>query len=187
MIRQRCPDIFCEVTQSSEPLHRSIPLAKKWCSRAEWIRMETAPFSALTRDCGVLLGLGLAQCWRPCGWPLSRAPRALSLAISSMGLYHINRLPLPLQPQGLFYGCFLLKHFLVPQLVMMLVPGLIYLFTPKKKQWRAQVWAGGSFSFKHDTVFISWVPLGLNFLSFCTSLGTGATCLCLMSRTLAMR
>ncbi|TNN03260.1 glucose-6-phosphatase 3 [Takifugu flavidus] len=112
----------------------SIPLAKKWCSRAEWIRMETAPFSALTRDCGALLGLGLAQCWRPCGWPLSRAPRALSLAISSMGLYHINRLPLPLQPQGFFYGCFLLKHLLVPQLVMVLVPGLIYLFTPKRKQ-----------------------------------------------------
>lgn len=131
-----CHDMFCEVMKSFKPLHRSIPLAKKWCSRAEWIRMESAPFSALTRDCGALLGLGLAQCWRPCGWPLSRAPRALSLAISSMGLYHINRLPLPLQPQGLFYGCFLLKHLLVPQLVMVLVPGLIYLFTPKRKQWR---------------------------------------------------
>lgn len=115
-------------------LHRSIPLAKKWCSRADWIRKESAPFSALTRDCGALLGLGLAQCWRPCGWPLSRGPRALSLAISSMGLFHINRLQLPLHPQGLFYGCFLLKHFLVPQLVMMLVPGLIYLFTPKNKK-----------------------------------------------------
>uniref|UniRef100_A0A3Q3XKP2 Glucose-6-phosphatase 3 n=1 Tax=Mola mola TaxID=94237 RepID=A0A3Q3XKP2_MOLML len=110
----------------------SIPLAKKWCSHAEWIRLDTAPFSALTRDCGALLGLGLAQRWKPGGWPLSRAPKALSLAISSMGLYHINRLPLPVQPQGLFYGLFFLKFVIVPLLVVVLVPGLIHLFTHRK-------------------------------------------------------
>lgn len=115
------------------PSPRSIPLAKKWCSRGEWIRLDTAPFSSLTRDCGALLGLGLAQCWKPCGWALSRAPRALSLAISSMALYHINRLPLPVQPQGLFYGLFFVKFIMVPQIVMVFVPGLVYLFTPKKK------------------------------------------------------
>uniref|UniRef100_A0A3Q3XQJ0 Glucose-6-phosphatase 3 n=1 Tax=Mola mola TaxID=94237 RepID=A0A3Q3XQJ0_MOLML len=112
----------------------SIPLAKKWCSHAEWIRLDTAPFSALTRDCGALLGLGLAQRWKPGGWPLSRAPKALSLAISSMGLYHINRLPLPVQPQGLFYGLFFLKFVIVPLLVVVLVPGLIHLFTHRKKE-----------------------------------------------------
>ncbi|XP_061564263.1 glucose-6-phosphatase 3 [Cololabis saira] len=112
----------------------SIALAKKWCSRAEWIRLDTAPYSSLTRDCGALLGLGLAQHWKPGGWPLPWAPRALSLAISSMGLYHVNRLPLPVQPQGLFYTLFFFKFVLVPLIVMVLVPGLVHLFTRKKKK-----------------------------------------------------
>ncbi|XP_041829092.1 glucose-6-phosphatase 3 [Melanotaenia boesemani] len=112
----------------------SIVVAKKWCSRAEWIRLDTAPFSSLTRDCGALLGLGLALYWKPSGWPLPWAPRALSLAISSMGLYHVNRLPLPVQPPGLFYGLLFVKFVIVPQIVMVLVPGLVYLFTARKKK-----------------------------------------------------
>lgn len=111
----------------------SIPLAKKWCSRAEWIRLDTTPFSSLTRDCGALLGLGLAQYWRPRGWSLPLAPRALSLAISSMGLYHVNRLPLPVMPQVLFYCLVFVKFVIVPQLVIVLVPGLIHFITHKKK------------------------------------------------------
>lgn len=111
----------------------SIPVAKKWCSRAEWIRLDTTPFSSLTRDCGALLGLGLVQYWRPRGWPLPLAPRALSLAISSMGLYHINRLPLPIKPQALFYCLLFLKFVIVPQLVMITVPRLIHFVTNKKK------------------------------------------------------
>ncbi|XP_062269833.1 glucose-6-phosphatase 3 [Platichthys flesus] len=112
----------------------SIALAKKWCSRAEWIRLDTAPFSSLTRDCGALLGLGLAQYWKPGGWSLPWAPRALSLAISSMGLYHVNRLPLPVRPQGVFYGLFFVKFVIVPQIVIVLVPGVVHLFTHKKKK-----------------------------------------------------
>ncbi|XP_041671782.1 glucose-6-phosphatase 3 [Cheilinus undulatus] len=131
--------MFCTVTlhaglkQLGIDLSWSIPLAKKWCSHAKWIRLDTAPFSSLTRDCGALLGLGLAQYWRPGGFSLPWAARALSLAVSSMGLYHVNRLPLPVQPQGLFYGLFFVKFVLVPQIVMVLVPGLIHLFTHKKK------------------------------------------------------
>ncbi|KAK2820641.1 hypothetical protein Q5P01_023600 [Channa striata] len=112
----------------------SIALAKKWCSHAEWVRLDTAPLSSLTRDCGALLGLGLAQYWKPGGWSLPWAPRALSLAITSMGLYHVNRLPLPVQPQGLFYGLVYFKFVIVPQIVMVWVPGLIHFFTHKKKK-----------------------------------------------------
>ncbi|XP_060884726.1 glucose-6-phosphatase 3 [Labrus mixtus] len=111
----------------------SIALAKKWCSHAKWIRLDTAPFSSLTRDCGALLGLGMAQYWRPGGFSLPWAPRALSLAVSSMGLYHVHRLPLPVQPQGLFYGLFFVKFVIVPQVVMVLVPGVVYLLTHRKK------------------------------------------------------
>nr|XP_046234279.1 glucose-6-phosphatase 3 [Scatophagus argus] len=112
----------------------SIALAKKWCSRAEWIRLDTAPFSSLTRDCGALLGLGLAQYWKPGGWSLPWTPRALSVAISTMGLYHVNSLPLPVRPQGLFYGLVFVKFVIVPQIVMVLVPGLVHLLTHKKKK-----------------------------------------------------
>lgn len=112
----------------------SIALAQKWCNHAEWIRLETVPFYSLTRDCGALLGMGLSQYWKPGGWSLPWAPRALSLAFSSMGLYHINRLPLPVQPQGLVYGLVFVKFLLVPQVVMVLVPGLVHLFTHKKKK-----------------------------------------------------
>ncbi|KAF6730006.1 Glucose-6-phosphatase 3 [Oryzias melastigma] len=112
----------------------SISLAKKWCSRGEWIRLDTAPFSSLTRDCGALVGLGLAQYWKPGGWSLPWAARALSLAVSSMGLYHVNRLPLPVKPQSLFYSLFFVKFVLVPQIVMVFVPGLVHLLTRKKKK-----------------------------------------------------
>ncbi|KAJ0016157.1 hypothetical protein NQD34_014447 [Periophthalmus magnuspinnatus] len=112
----------------------SIALAKKWCSRTEWIRLDTAPFSSVTRDCGALLGFGLAQSWRPGGWSLPLAPRALSLAFSSMGLYHVNRLPLPVKPHLLFYCLFFVKFVMVPLLVMVIVPGAIHFFTNKRKR-----------------------------------------------------
>lgn len=112
----------------------SILLAKKWCSHSEWIRLDSTPFSSLTRDCGAILGLGLAQHWKPKGWTLPWAPRALCLALSSMGLYHVNRLPLPIKPQPLFYSLFFIKFIIVPQVVMVFVPGLVQLLTAKKKK-----------------------------------------------------
>ncbi|KAF7668189.1 hypothetical protein LDENG_00028560 [Lucifuga dentata] len=111
----------------------SIALAKKWCKHAEWIRLDTVPFSSLCRDCGALLGLGLAQYWKPGGWSLPWASRALCLALSSMGLYHVNRLPLPIHPEVLFYCLFFVKFVIVPQMVMVFVPGLVHFFTRKKK------------------------------------------------------
>ncbi|CAL8379846.1 unnamed protein product [Gadus morhua 'NCC'] len=112
----------------------SITLAKKWCAHSEWVRLDSAPFSSLTRDCGAILGLGLSQYWKPRGWPLPWASRALCLALSSMGLYHINRFPLPVQPLPLFYGLFLLKFLLVPQVVMVVVPAGVHLLTSKMKR-----------------------------------------------------
>ncbi|XP_056433774.1 glucose-6-phosphatase 3 [Gadus chalcogrammus] len=112
----------------------SITLAKKWCAHSEWVRLDSAPFSSLTRDCGAILGLGLSQYWKPGGWPLPWASRALCLALSSMGLYHINRFPLPVQPLPLFYGLFLLKFLLVPQVVMVVVPAGVHLLTSKMKR-----------------------------------------------------
>ncbi|KAK1794292.1 hypothetical protein P4O66_011178, partial [Electrophorus voltai] len=112
----------------------SISLAKRWCSKPEWVRMDTTPFSSLTRDAGALLGLGLAQFWKPGGWTLPWVPKTLCLALSSMALYHISRFPLPTIPPVLFYALFFLKYVVVPQVVMVMVPGTVHLLTAKAKQ-----------------------------------------------------
>ncbi|XP_016102047.1 glucose-6-phosphatase 3 [Sinocyclocheilus grahami] len=112
----------------------SISLAKRWCSRSEWIRMDTAPFSSLNRDAGVLLGLGLAQYWKPGGWALPWVPRTLCLALSSIALHYINSFPVPTVPPLLFYSLFFLKYSIVPQVVMVLVPGFVHLLTAKPKR-----------------------------------------------------
>nr|XP_006638340.1 PREDICTED: glucose-6-phosphatase 3 [Lepisosteus oculatus]XP_015217714.1 PREDICTED: glucose-6-phosphatase 3 [Lepisosteus oculatus] len=109
----------------------SIALAERWCARADWIHLDTAPFSSLMRDSGAALGLGLAQHWRPQGWSLPRAPRALCMALTSLALYHLNRLPLPPALPVLFYGLFFAKHAAVPPVVMVLVPGLVHCLTRK--------------------------------------------------------
>ncbi|XP_066554859.1 glucose-6-phosphatase 3 [Amia ocellicauda] len=110
----------------------SIALARRWCAQAEWIRLDTTPLSSLMRDCGSLVGLGLAQWWRPGGWALPWAPRTLCVALSAMALYHINRLPLPTNPPSLFYCLFFAKFALVPCVVIALVPGLVHLLTGKR-------------------------------------------------------
>ncbi|XP_072523356.1 glucose-6-phosphatase 3 [Salminus brasiliensis] len=112
----------------------SISLAKRWCSKSEWVRMDTAPFSSLTRDAGSLLGLGLAQFWKPGGWALPWIPRTLCLALASLALFHISRFPLPTVPALLFYSLFFLKYTIVPQVVMVMVPGLVHLLTAKPKR-----------------------------------------------------
>ncbi|XP_023676599.1 glucose-6-phosphatase 3 [Paramormyrops kingsleyae] len=112
----------------------SIALAMKWCSHLAWIRLDTAPFSSLTRDCGSMLGLGLAQYWKPGGWSLPWTPRALCVALSSMALYHMNRVALPTSPPLLFYSLIFIRFTLVPQVVMVFVPGLVHHLTAKKKK-----------------------------------------------------
>ncbi|XP_076856888.1 glucose-6-phosphatase 3 [Brachyhypopomus gauderio] len=112
----------------------SISLAKRWCSKQEWVRMDTTPFSSLTRDTGALLGLGLALFWKPGGWALPWVPKTLCLALSSMALYHISRFRLPTVPPVLFYTLFFLKYVIVPQVVMVMVPGFVHLITAKPKQ-----------------------------------------------------
>ncbi|XP_065109516.1 glucose-6-phosphatase 3 [Paramisgurnus dabryanus] len=112
----------------------SISLAKRWCSHPEWVRMDTAPFSSLTRDAGVLLGLGLSQFWKPGGWALPWVPRTLCLALSSMALHYISSFQLPTASPLLFYSLFFLKYTVVPQVVMVLIPGFVHLLTAKPKR-----------------------------------------------------
>ncbi|XP_054899043.1 glucose-6-phosphatase 3 isoform X2 [Poeciliopsis prolifica] len=112
----------------------TVALAKKWCSRAEWIRMDTFPFSSLARDCGSLVGLGLAQYWKQGKWCLSFKHRALSLVVSSIGLYLLCSLPLPHKSEGLYYCLVFVKFTLVPLIVIVLSPGLAHFFIRRRKK-----------------------------------------------------
>ncbi|KAL2078657.1 hypothetical protein ACEWY4_026342 [Coilia grayii] len=116
------------------PLSWSVALAKKWCAHPEWVRLDTSPFSSLMRDCGALIGLGLAQSWKPGGWSLPRATRALCLALSAMALHHINRYSLPATNPVLFYILFFIKYTIVPQVVMLFIPGVVHFLTSKVKK-----------------------------------------------------
>lgn len=116
------------------PLSWSVALARKWCSHAEWVRLDTNPFSSLMRDCGALIGLGLAQSWKPGGWSLPRSSRALCLALSAMALHHINRFSLPVASPPLFYALFFVKYTVVPQVVMLFIPGAVHFVINKAKR-----------------------------------------------------
>lgn len=134
MYKLGCGILWCVIHSY---FRRSIILAKRWCSHSEWVRMDTAPFSSLTRDAGALLGLGLAQYWRPGGWALPWVPRTLCLALSSLALHYISSFQLPTVSPVLFYSLFFLKYTLVPQVVMVLIPGFVHLLTAKpKKDWK---------------------------------------------------
>ncbi|KAI7797105.1 glucose-6-phosphatase 3 [Triplophysa rosa] len=126
--------LHCALQRIGIDLSWSIILAKRWCSHSEWVRMDTAPFSSLTRDAGALLGLGLAQFWKPGGWTLPWVPRTLCLALSSLALHYVSSFQLPTVPPLLFYSLFFLKYTLVPQVVMVFIPGFVHLLTAKPKK-----------------------------------------------------
>ncbi|KAM9296267.1 glucose-6-phosphatase 3 [Gastrophryne carolinensis] len=107
----------------------SIRLATRWCSKAEWIRPETRPFSSVARSAGNALGLGVAlHC------PLYRtlqpgAPgwreRGVSLLLSALLLKLRLALPAPVSPPLLYYSAYMLQHVLGPLIVLVLAPYLV--------------------------------------------------------------
>ncbi|XP_066442503.1 glucose-6-phosphatase 3 isoform X2 [Eleutherodactylus coqui] len=107
----------------------SIHLANKWCSKAEWIKPETRPFSSVTRSAGNVLGLGFAlHC--PIFRRLPRDPqmplsRLVGLLMSFLLLKLQQGLPLPSSSPLLYYLLNLLRHCLCPLIVINLSPYLI--------------------------------------------------------------
>ncbi|XP_077594348.1 glucose-6-phosphatase 3 [Stigmatopora nigra] len=111
----------------------SMALAKKWCKHIEWVRADVATLTSLARDCGALLGMGLAQHWKPGGWPLAWGPQAVALGISYVALYLVCCAPLPLRSPVLYYMLFAVKFVFLPQIVV-LVPGLVH-YMMRKMKW----------------------------------------------------
>ncbi|XP_069808833.1 glucose-6-phosphatase 3 isoform X3 [Dendropsophus ebraccatus] len=107
----------------------SIHLASKWCTKTEWIRPETRPFSSVTRSAGNALGLGFAlHCplfHRLHTDTLSWRERSICLLLSLLFLKIQQELPLPISPPLLYYLLNFLRHCISPLIVIILSPYLV--------------------------------------------------------------
>ncbi|XP_063819245.1 glucose-6-phosphatase 3 [Pseudophryne corroboree] len=118
----------------------SILLANKWCSKSEWLRPETRPFSSVTRSAGNALGLGFAL-----NCPLfhslreitsGQRERVICLLLSFLFLRLQQSIPLPISPPLLYYFFNFLRHSLCPLVVIILVPYIEWRFRGGNMQKR---------------------------------------------------
>ncbi|XP_041029284.1 glucose-6-phosphatase 3 [Carcharodon carcharias] len=108
----------------------TILLATKWCAKPEWIRLDTAPFSSLSRDTGALLGLGLglaspmyASTQR---WKMTGKLKILCIVLSVLIIEIMDKIPLSKHSSVLFYVLFYLKNAFVPVLVIAIIPWTVH-------------------------------------------------------------
>lgn len=116
----------------------SIHLANKWCSKPEWIRPESRPFSSVSRSAGNAMGLGFALCCplyqrlhrgHP-GWRV----KGIILLLSVLFLKVQQSLPLPVSPPLLYYTLNFLRHSLCPFIVIILAPYIVTALYALKQQ-----------------------------------------------------
>ncbi|OCT62208.1 glucose-6-phosphatase 3 [Xenopus laevis] len=104
----------------------SINLATKWCAKPEWIRLETRPFSSVTRSAASALGLGFAlHCPlynQLCGGTTDWRKRAITLVLSLLLLGLLHRLPLQTDSPLLFYCLNFFRYALCPLTVVIFAP-----------------------------------------------------------------
>ncbi|MEE6515146.1 hypothetical protein FKM82_023660 [Ascaphus truei] len=114
----------------------SIHLANKWCSRPEWLRPETRPFSSVTRSTGSALGLGIALHCRRRGHTPGWKERGARVLLSLLLLRLLVLVPLPASSPLLSYALNFLRHSLCPLAVIVLVPCITQVLsketTPKR-------------------------------------------------------
>ncbi|XP_067825067.1 glucose-6-phosphatase 3 isoform X3 [Heptranchias perlo] len=108
----------------------TIFLATKWCAKPEWIRLDTAPFSSLSRDAGAILGLGLGlsspMYASTQGWKMTWKLKTTCIVLSVLIIEIMNQVPLPKYSNILFYVLFYLKNAFVPILVIAIIPWLVH-------------------------------------------------------------
>ncbi|XP_043531034.1 glucose-6-phosphatase 3 [Chiloscyllium plagiosum] len=108
----------------------TILLATKWCAKPEWIRLDTAPFSSLSRDTGALLGLGLGLSSpvysRLQAWKMTWKLKMICIVLSVLIIEIMDHVPLSKHSSILFYALFYLKNALVPILVIVIIPWIVH-------------------------------------------------------------
>ncbi|XP_067869424.1 glucose-6-phosphatase 3 isoform X1 [Heterodontus francisci] len=119
----------------------TILLATKWCAKPEWIRLDTAPFSSLSRDAGALLGLGLGlsspMYASTQGWKMTWKLKTICIVLSLLIIEIMDQVPLSNYSSILFYVLFYLKNAFVPVLVIAIIPWLVHsIFVIQQSQKR---------------------------------------------------
>uniref|UniRef100_A0A8C5TT39 Glucose-6-phosphatase catalytic subunit 1 n=1 Tax=Malurus cyaneus samueli TaxID=2593467 RepID=A0A8C5TT39_9PASS len=102
--------------------------AQRWCSRPEWVHIDTTPFASLLRNLGILFGLGLAlnsHMYRES----SRLKQGQQLpfrlgciAVSLLVLHIFDSFKPPSHMQLLFYALSFCKSAAVPLAAVGLIP-----------------------------------------------------------------
>uniref|UniRef100_A0A8C9WD44 Glucose-6-phosphatase n=1 Tax=Scleropages formosus TaxID=113540 RepID=A0A8C9WD44_SCLFO len=103
----------------------SLEKAKRWCSQAEWVHMDTTPFASLLRNMGTLFGLGLGL-HSPLHTEIKRSRSIsfrLSCIVASLVLLHLfDSFKPPTQREGLFYLLSFCKSATVPLVTVSIIP-----------------------------------------------------------------
>ncbi|XP_072105018.1 glucose-6-phosphatase 3 [Mobula birostris] len=119
----------------------TILLATKWCANPEWIRLDTRPFSSLSRDAGAILGLGIGLSSplyaSTLGWKMTWKMKVVCIVLCELIIEIMDQVPMPKYSTILFYVLCYLKNAFVPILVTAIMPWLvhsIFQIQPTKKQ-----------------------------------------------------
>ncbi|RMC01506.1 hypothetical protein DUI87_21945 [Hirundo rustica rustica] len=102
--------------------------AQKWCSRPEWVHIDTTPFASLLRNLGILFGLGLAlnsHMYQESSRLKQgqQLPLRLGCIAASLLILHIfDAFKPPSHTQLLFYALSFCKSAAVPLATVGLIP-----------------------------------------------------------------
>ncbi|XP_069490436.1 glucose-6-phosphatase 3 isoform X7 [Ambystoma mexicanum] len=107
----------------------SIRFASKWCSNPKWVRLDTMPFSSVTRCAGNALGLGLtvhSPLYREVKQQIFKGRDCVRCMGLSVALLHtLDYIPLPTSFNMLFYILNFMKNAVYPLIVIAIVPGVM--------------------------------------------------------------
>ena len=117
----------------------SVAKAQKWCIKSSYVHLDTTPFYALVRDCGVTAGIGISQSLlssftrkfneRPNDSKTAQASlftRNFRLTLSIILLQLLKVVPLPnFYYSVLFYAAGYVKCSFIPIIVIFIVPNIV--------------------------------------------------------------
>ncbi|KAM4692394.1 glucose-6-phosphatase catalytic subunit 1-like [Rhinophrynus dorsalis] len=118
----------------------TLEMAKRWCSKPEWIHIDTTPFAGLLRNLGIFFGLGLAlnsqMCKDSCqGKQRRQLIFCLYCIMASLLTLHIfDSFKPPTKVEVQFYTLTLCKSVAVPVTCVGIIPYCVsHLLNRKKK------------------------------------------------------
>lgn len=122
----------------------SVAKAKKWCVNSSYVHLDTTPFYALVRDCGVTAGIGISQSlFSLLTKKIKKSLRdskmrvqtplylqTLKFILSILLLQLLKIIPLPNSNSLLFYMAGYVRCSFIPIVVIFIVPSILTSWKP---------------------------------------------------------